>query len=164
MSETVAVATWTLRQIDQARRLYAEAQVADEMVHRHGEDVVLEATRGELFKALRGLAHPFAIELDAGDLELLALRDPTTPWHVTVKARWNPSTNACELRGGPRDGEVIAHQRPGEPLFLPRIAPLPHLVNDDATSAASGRADLADRYELAGWSETHRRWVYEATR
>ena len=160
MSETVAVATWTLRQIDQARGLRGRLYVWDDVIRQH-EDEVMGATRGELAEALKQMAHPFAIDIHEGDLEFTTWRDETVPFAVRVDCRWNPTTNACEMRGGPRDGEVWANQHPGEPLKFAVLESTPWYAADDTTEADAALTTRTVVYVLAGWSETHRRWVYE---
>lgn len=151
--------TWTLDQINQAERLRARLVLDDGMVQRDAE--VQEYAADEMAKQLIHMAHPFGIELHRDDFEVQWTRDDATPWQVMGKMRWRPATQTVELRGGHLDGQRWAVQKVGEPLLVPRPAVMPWLDESTETSATAV-TKIADTYELAGWREDDRVWVYEA--
>lgn len=155
--------TWTLEQIAQARRLRASLVIDAEILDRYGEEVCREA-EGEMAKRLTHMAHPFGIELGTArdDYEIVWERDDATPWHVTGRMRWNPSTSTAELRGGHLDGQRYALQRIGDPFRVPRPAVTP-FFDEDATHASAAMTEMADTYELVGWREDEHVWVYAAS-
>lgn len=153
------MSTWTLHQIGQVRGLWAQADVDVELLMKH-EVEVAAATRAELFDQLRHHAHPLAVELHIDDMELLRKDFAEKPWLVTFQARWNPSTNAVEMRGGPIDGAVYTVQKVGEPIKVPTLnAARPWLHDDAAPATITSNTVL---YEYTGWNEAERRWVYSA--
>jgi hypothetical protein len=151
--------TWTREQIGQAERLTAKVALDDSLLTRHPE--VAEYAADKMARQLTHMAHPFAIELHRDDFEVQWTRDDATPWQVMGEMRWRPTTNAVELRGGHLDGVRYAVQKVGEPLRIPRAATTPWWTENEE-SATAGVTGMADTYELVGWREEERVWVYEA--
>jgi hypothetical protein len=158
MTET-APYTWTLDQIRQVRSLYANARVDIEALERDAE-AVMNATRHKLAKMLQHEARPFAVELHAGDLEFDECREDSAPFTITIRSRWNPTTNEIVLSGGRNDGQAMAIQKVGDPIRIPVLNALDAFMSED-THPATEISMNHDTYELAGWAEHDRRWVYE---
>lgn len=155
------MSTWTLEQISNVRGLWAETTVDEARTTQ--ADALWDAVRSELFKTLRHMAHPFAVELDGGDLEFHKSDVADRPWMFTVKARWNPSTHEVELRGGPADGRILAVARVGESLKVPVLTAPVYLMDADLYDPTGDLTPSnAIRYDYAGWNESGRRWVYSA--
>ena len=148
--------TWTLEQVKQVRGLRAHMTVDAELVERHGDEARNEVAT-EMAKHLTHMAHTFAIELHWDDLEVQWSDVQDEPWHLAADMRWCPPTKTVELHGGHLDGQRYAIQHVGEPVRVPR--PMYTQVDhpEDVITA------LADTYELVGWREDERVWVY-ATR
>jgi hypothetical protein len=153
--------TWTLAQVAQAEGLRASVVVADEVIRRDPEHAQAFA-EDEMAKRLTSMAHPFGIELHRDDFEVIWECDEATPWQVTGRMRWHPTTNAVELRGGHLDGQRWATQRVGDPFRVLRPATTPWWSDADETEATAAITEIVDTYELVGWREDERVWVYEA--
>lgn len=151
--------TWTMTQVAQAKRLYAKVTLDGTLIPRPEDaDAVTQGAEREMFKQLVNMAHPFAIELHPGDMETSWSRPADRPWHIDGEMRWRPSTNCVELRGGHLDGQRYAIQRIGDPLRVRRPALSPWLGSGTKTEAVL--MEIADTYELVGWREDERVWVY----
>lgn len=152
--------TWTMDQVRRAESLRASLVVDAELIARD-PDFVRDAAVHEMAKYMAHLGHPYGLELHEGDFEAIWERSDSTPWQVTGRLRWHPRTNAVELRGGYFDGQRYAVRVVGEPLRVPRVATTPWLEADAGTAEAA-LTEMAETYELAGWREDERVWVYEA--
>lgn len=152
---------WTREQIQQARGLRAQAVVDQEMIDRRALLDVFAATRQRLARAIVEMAHPFAIEINPGDLHFEEVEEGFV---VDVVACWRPTTKEVHFRGGARDGEILAIPNAGPfgTVRVPRLA----LSAMDASGGVdpAALATLADLYECVGWHETDRRWIYEVRR
>lgn len=81
---------------------------------------------------------------------------------VTYEARWRPQTLDAQawLDGGPANGHLVhrPHVSPSDRL---QVAVLPAVVNPQRDPGPD--LDLTDihfTYQLAGWAESERFWVY----
>lgn len=152
--------TWTMAQVHAASRLRASVVVDAELIARNPEPVQRKVA-GKMGDRLIDMGHPLGIEIHPGDLEVVWETSDERPWEVTGRARWNPRTHEAELLGGHLDGQRYAIRNVGEPLRVPRPAVSPWFDHDAARSEAT-LAEIADTYELAGWREAERVWIYEA--
>lgn len=150
---------WTLDQIEQVRGLYARAHLDSELEDRSG-GAASRVARDKMTRKLIDMAHPFAVEPHPEDFAVIAERSDAHPRNVVLTCAWRPTTNAAILRGGPRDGERWAMQRVGDPFVVEWITGTPWL-DADATHAEAAITTRTITYELAGWHETERCWVYE---
>lgn len=153
--------TWTMEQVYSVGQIRAKCHLDRELEDRTGGEASSVA-RDKMAKRIIAMGRPLGVEIHAGDLEFVAETSAEVPWSVTVAARWNPSTNGVELRGGPRDGERWAVQKVGDPFFVEAIQSTPWLGDEEASEVALGVRRFT--YELAGWNESERLWVYELTR
>lgn len=142
--------TWTMEQVRHARGLRARAEVDAVDVERYGDDI-RSAAASKMARSLIHMAHSFAIELCVDDFDVTWSDIDGEPWRVAADMRWRPSMRPVELRGGHLDGQRYNIKHIGEPLRVPRPA-----HPGDLTPA------FADTYELVGWREDERVWVYEA--
>ena len=152
--------TWTLEQVKQVRGLRAHMTVDAELVERHG-DAARDAVATQMAKHLTRMAHTFAVELHWDDLEVQWSDVPKEPWHIAADMRWRPPTKTVELHGGHLDGQRYGLEHVGESIRVPKPAPFAWLPAD--LNPGDLVPDLADTYELVGWREDERVWVY-ATR
>lgn len=150
---------WTMEQVRQVQRLRADAIIDDELVHRHG-DAALDTVRDKMVKTLVDMAHPFAVEPHHADFVLSRDELPDRPWQIRVRLQWAPTTNTVTLRGGARDGQRVTVRKVGDPLHVEILQETPW-VNHDATHTEIAFDTNRVTYQLAGWHETERCWVYE---
>lgn len=148
--------TWDLDTIGKVRCLYSEGWVDQFLAQRAQVDVVA-LTRETLADILVREAHALAVEIHPGDLEFRDAPSDSVPFTIHVQARWAPKTNEIELRGGHVDGTVMAWQWIGEPIRIPRPSSPIHMPADALYPATSVLT-----FEMVGWSESSRRWVYAA--
>lgn len=148
---------WTMEQVQQVRGLRIAMYVSDEALQRDHGDLVATARR-QMARQLVAMARPFAVEVDPDDITLLS---ETGRMDLRLSCRWEPSTNAAILVGGPRDGERWAIQKVGEPLVMESLQSLPWLDQNATDGESIVHVDRV-RYELAGWHEVERCWVYQA--
>lgn len=149
-----------MEQVGQVRGLYARMHLDVELEERSGGKAS-RAARDEMTRKLIDMAHLFAVEPHPEDFAIVAERSDETPWTVALSCAWQPTTNAAILRGGPRDGERWAMQRVGDPFVVEWMTSTPWLDADDATHAEAAITTGRITYELAGWHETERVWIYE---
>ena len=150
---------WAMEQVRQVQGLRARCLV-DLQDNEQSQGVAAEVAGGKMVRKLIDMAHPFAVEPHPDDFDFLAERPVETPWALTLSCRWAPRTNAAVLLGGPRDGERWAMQRVGEPFRVEVLATTPWFDTDD-THAEAAVTSRTVTYELAGWHETERCWIYE---
>ena len=129
--------TWTMEQVRQARGIYAAAVIDPIMLERARVDV-MQAARRKMFRKMVEMARPFVIELNPADVRF---HEEADPFGIKVTSWWEPHTQEVELRGGVRDGEILAF----------RDAPHGSLMVAVSTPI---------EYRCVGWSESDRRWVY----
>lgn len=147
-----------MEQVYAAKRLRASLVVDKDHLARH-EEAAASAASEAMAKRLVDMGHPLGIELHRDDFEVIWEDDQSTPWQATGRMRWNPTTNTAELRGGHLDGQRYAIQRIGDPLRIVRPVASPWLdISEDASQATL--TELTDTYELVGWREDSRVWVY----
>lgn len=148
------MSTWTLDQIRQASRLRAEMVLDAEL------DGAQPEAAEEMAKKLIDMAHPLGIELGLhpDNYEVVWEVDESKPWEIRGRMRWHPSTHEVELRGGHLDGQRYTLERIGEPFRVPRSTP-PVWAEREPLGPAE-QTSLSDVYELAGWSEDARVWIY----
>lgn len=153
---------WTMNQVRQARGLRAVARVDAATLDRYGDDA-RESAVSKMARKLREDAHAFAIELDDRDFEVQWFKIEGQPWDMEVRVQWSPATTEVELQGGPVDGMRVTIPHVGDALRVPRFDDPVAMLDADAHCPTAVIPDLADTYELVGWREDERVWVY-ATR
>lgn len=102
------------------------------------------------------MAHPFAVELHPADFQFNE-QEAEEPWRgVRIRAWWEPAVRTVEILGGHEDGTLFEVERAGDPIWPIWLAPLlPVRFEPDAETPAP------IVFEMTGWDETNRRWVYE---
>lgn len=149
---------WTMDQVRQVRGLGATV-LLDAGMESQSQGQASEVAADKMARKLIDMAHPFAVEIHRDDLSIERESPASTPWTVRLTCRWQPTTNAAILMGGPRDGEKWAIQKVGDPLRVEVLGSTGWLDNS-ATSAESALSIYAMTYELTGWHEAERCWVY----
>lgn len=155
--------TWDRGQIHQVSRLRVELQI-DNAYFRTPEEgqAAIEFANIEMAKQLIEMGRPIAVEINPADTDTVWYRDDSKPWVVQGKMRWAPKTNIAELRGGHLDGIRYAIRQIGDPFKVQRPEIKPWKDKSDLESASEINV-TTDIYELVGWREEERVWVYEAT-
>lgn len=144
------MATWTLQQIDQVEGMYVRF-----VLDRIGE---LEKATQKASRKFIVDAHPLGVMVDSRDLVYDVGPGPNGTQLVT--GRWRPMTAHVELLGGSRDGEVLAYAYAaiGRRLELPIADDLPWFAAErDARVRVLAPTEF---YDLVGWREGSRRWLY----
>jgi hypothetical protein len=153
------MSVWSREQISQARGIRARARIDQTLAVRARLDV-MSATRQKMFKNMADIGHSFAIELSPTDIQFReAEADGFT---IEVVGWWEPQVNEVEFRGGPHDGQRMAIEKPGQPVRLYLPPPMPALLNEGQSEPTSLTNDIAT-YDVTGWHEQERVWIYEAT-
>lgn len=150
--------TWTMEQVRQVKGLRAAVHLDLELVDRSGGQAPIHAA-DKMVRKLIDMAHPFAVEPHPEDFDFIVERPAETPWAAILRCHWAPRTNAAILQGGPRDGERWAMQRIGDPFTVEWLTETPWL-DTDATHAEAAIIPGRITYELTGWHEGERAWVY----
>lgn len=154
MAEVIP-AVWSLEQVRQVQRLFVRLEV-----DRHYGRDVLDSVGSRLAHALTIDARPLAVELDARDFHMEQTDE--SDFTVTYTMGWRPSVKTVELAGGLKDGEVIEWEGAPSPFRVPSIIQMDPF-DPRWTEAVDPTAPLEPQsvaYELAGWSEHNRRWIY----
>lgn len=152
--------TWTMDQVRHASRLRAQLEVDAALIARDSDNVK-GAAENEMAKKVIAMGHPFGIEINHADLEAVWTREDNKPWVVAGVMRWNPRVATAELRGGHLDGQRWALREVGEPLRVPIDTMTPWL-DSAATETFAATVSMTLTYELVGWREDERVWVYQA--
>ena len=147
-------ATWDMDTVGKVRNLMCDAAVSMEM-----PSGAHEAARLKAAEILKREAQTFAVDLCLGDVTFGITELPD--FHaVRYRARWRPATREVELVGGASDGRILQVERVGDSMRA--IKPPPTLTwvcpTDDALTTLEPNYET---YELAGWREVERRWVYQ---
>lgn len=157
--------TWTMEQVHQVERLYAEMVLDGKFFHQDGINRkvdIEEFSNKEMGKQLVEMGHPLGVEMNPQDFEVVWYRDEAKPWAVIGKMRWQPKTNIAELRGGHLDGTRYALRKIGDPFKAHRPEALPWKDKSEVATSSEFTV-VTDIYELVGWREDERVWVYQAT-
>ncbi len=155
--EAATAAVWTVEQINQARGLYARL-LLDRALLAAGRESAMEVVRDKLWRKMRDLGHPFAIEVQPEDLQFREVDEDDQL--VRVDCRWNPQTTTAEMRGGPNDGEIVDFRDAGDPIIPLYFPARPaSLVGVELDPSRLGPIKV--EYRLGGWSEHEHRWVYD---
>ena len=144
---------WNNATVAELRRLYVTGAIDHEFVFTTPK--AMDKFRLLLAKRLVNEAHVLVIEANILDVQFKDTE--VEPFATTVHAYWSPATHEVEFRGGQEAGTcmMVKHlDRPlriplrRSPVFLPEANPM--VLTDHALT-----------YQMAGWSETNRRWVYD---
>jgi hypothetical protein len=147
------VSIWTLDQVRQVQRLYVDLWVSDELVAT--SEHVLPTARKQAIRGLIHAAHPLAVEIDPLDVAFTEEPDARR-FAVRIRGYWQPSVRTVEMAGGASDGVLVDVQDVERPILVP--VPTAHPLLDE-TFPSSPRLD-ALQYQLSGWSETDRVWIF----
>ena len=144
---------WDNATVAELRRLYVTGAIDHEVVFTTPKS--MDEFQLILAKRLVNEAHVLVIEADIHDVQFVDTE--VGPFATTVLAHWAPKTHEVEFRGGQEDGIVMMVKDLDHPLrvslrrspvFLPEANPM--VLTDHAIT-----------YQMAGWSETNRRWVFD---
>ena len=147
---------WPMQTVYAVQRLRAHLDIDRLTVERYGDDA-LDSAKSELVKVLQRLAESHAVMPHAMDFAFHR-EDDASPFTLRLTAAWRPESKDVELHGGPADGQVFTLQRVGDPFLVPTLPSPMTFVTDETSSPALIPHHL--QYEIAGWHEGSRRWVY----
>jgi len=142
---------WDNATVAELRRLYVTGVID----HAFTAPNVMAEFWFLLAKRLVNEAHVLVVEVDVHDVQFDDAE--VEPFATTVRAWWSPKTHEVEFRGGQEDGTIMTVKDLDHPLRIPlRHSPVflpeanPMVLPDHAIT-----------YQMAGWSETNRRWVFD---
>ena len=144
---------WNNATVTELRRLYVTGAIDHEFVFTIPK--AMDEFRLLLAERLVNEAHVLVIEAHVGDVQFKDIE--VERFATTVRAWWAPATHEVELRGGQEDGTCVMVEHLDRPVHVPlRCSPVflpeanPMVLTDHVIT-----------YQMAGWSETDRRWVYD---
>lgn len=154
--------TWSKETISKVSRLYSEMTVDNALynVNQRGQRGVGDVETHVRERVAKEFVDRCAKECDAtvhpDDLVFVSRKNEDHAWLTTVKVRWAPETKGIELRGAHRqDGLMLAYQHaPSSPLVMENVK----LSKDDFAPVRT-----EELWEMSGWSEDRRHWVYSLT-
>lgn len=148
---------WDLKTVRQVEHLYVEGLLDEHHLGSFAEFHEILATR------LKHEAHALAVEVDVRDVQFRDTTEDDDRNKARRRARgaWSPLTREVEMRGGEQDGVVATWERLGEPLRFPKRQGVMFVPESEMFVMPPDRPFDVDTYELAGWSEADRHWVYD---
>jgi hypothetical protein len=154
------------------RGYYARGDIDTEVIIRHGNDA-LNSLGDRLYRELVGhigTAWPVKIEREDCVLE----KTGETPWRATYIMHWQPIDRPGEVMdpGSCHDGLAVP-----PPDAIGNYYGILRLPNDDPNITGLYVADpdtgehpiitaenRTTAYEVTGWSDLHRQWIYARTK
>lgn len=154
------MATWTRRQIGQVSGLKTSAWLDEYSIVSTGGNA-LEWTKNRLCRMFITEARTFAVEVHAADVQYRESQtDDEERQNIRrIDAYWQPATHEIELRGGEKDGEILAVRDVWQPVVFAVSRPVEWFSESLAPSPTSPAFDRVT-YEMQGWREDERRWVF----
>lgn len=139
------------------QQLTVEVRVSGNL--RRGEFVT--TLRRRAIAKLNDLAASYAVDLTADDVVYTMLPGRPDAWGCNLyRCRWEPSSLAAELRGGPKDGQVLQLASPRQQIVFQVLAP------DWRSAAAADPGGLIPKvryvYERTGFNLATRAQVFTA--
>lgn len=149
---------WTLAMVQDVERLGMAIQLDKGLLHRYPE--AKERTQQEMTRKLVRLAHPFGVEINPADV---AFHESEEPFGLKIYAQWRPATTLVEFRGGHIDGQrmTVTPELIRKPIRIPRLES--NLFRPEEEALLPGTMSEPLQYDLAGWHEEERHWIYDAT-
>ena len=148
---------WDLAKVGEVYRMQVDALVDIEMLQRSGAYTnVPQITVDAMIEQLLEGIHTLAVEADMLDFRLKNWTDQARDaQHYQV--RWSPRTKnaGIELVGGPKDGELLTVEDINDPVFF-----ADQLAFDWGKTRPEDPAWRTLTYELSGWHEQQRHWMF----
>lgn len=160
--------TWSKETISKVSRLYSEITSDNSLynANQRGQRGVGDAEAHVKERVAKEFVDRCAKECDVTvhveDLVFVSQRSEDHAWLTTVKVRWGPETQTIELRGAHRrDGLMVTLQNaPRSPLVMEHLSS-PVLMADKSDDPCP--PIMQELWEMSGWSEDQRHWVYSLT-
>ena len=148
------MAIWDMKQVRAVSQLRIEGWLAYEAIESAYINLQsLEVER--MASRFVDEAHALAVEVEKIDLQLDMWRENNkSAMHYRIY--WKPTTRVIELRGGPKDGELLEVQDIHNPVLVTENLPL-----FTEPLEPGPQAWMALEYKMAGWSEQKRHWVFD---
>lgn len=149
---------WSMQQVRWVSALRTTLRVDLEQIESVPPGVGASAAGSLLSQELAKMAQPYGVDIDRQDVKVRQRPDEVTPHSVLFTARWWPAVTEVELSvPGGTDGQVLQLREVGEPLVV-SVHPTIGALRDKAPEELVPQRKVV--FELDGWNETHRRWIY----
>lgn len=136
-----------------------QAVVVDkEQIAAVPDGMAARAAGSMLCRELARAAQSYGVDVDDRDVEICSRDDDSVPFATLFVARWWPSTSVVELDGAHEfDGQVMEVREVGVPILVA-------VRSVSALQSGSACPGVSDEmmFELDGWNEDDRRWIYRA--
>jgi hypothetical protein len=148
---------WTLEMLHSVERLGMSMEL--DIATLYGYPEAKERTKHEMSQRMVRFAHPLGVEIHPEDI---AFREEEQAFSLKLYARWRPTTTLVEFRGGYVDGQrmTAAPDLIGQPIRVPAREPVTFALTKEEMVP---RPSDPLQYDLAGWHEQERHWIYDAT-
>jgi hypothetical protein len=159
------VEVWDMHKVFAVRRAGAQVALDPDLIERAQIDV-MEYTKDHLVKELQDVCRASAVvDIDERDVrfrqrETLDFGYPL----LMVRAQWMPTETVVSFVGGPSDGVLmqVTESHIWGPLRIP--------VRDDGPTMWDPESPVVPVpltvavYEMSGWNNTSRHWLYQFRR
>ena len=149
---------WSLNVLNAVRGLQVSKSISDRMlISVYNPDELVKTTCKELLFTITEAGLTCAVELNPFDLTIERVHDPETLANRFL-CHWQPTTEKTEIRGGAIDGQVVTVHALDSKLVIPLNG-----AQLDVGQKMQWPPDpvLIEVYELAGWDEEKRHWVFD---
>lgn len=151
-----------MRAVARLRTKITVSSVHESYVRRHVA-VGIQSLKNRAAAELQAAAETYGVDLHASEvvIEPLPVTDAPAPGLLSYEGRWCPQMGSVELRGGMKDGLVLALPSWRDVVEFRLLAP-----NWREVIAVGGFPDgvvpkVLYRYALAGYDERARRYFFE---
>lgn len=159
---------WDMATVRAVQYYEAQGDIDLTVLHRGGDDA-RNALFDKLFRVLSGtINETWPVAIDKADCRAIKASESRALMTETYLMRWQPRDRPGEIMGGPHDGvttpppDAIGNYM--GPLRMPNYDPsiASMYVRDPITGEHPiiTRANRYTEYEVTGWSDLHRRWIY----
>lgn len=124
--------------------------------------VAIQSLKNHAAANLQAAAETYGVDIHPSEVvvEPLPVGDAPAPGLVSYRARWFPEMGSVELRGGPKDGLVIALRCWRDQIDFRVLAPGWQDVIAAGGSLREPLPKLLYSYRLAGYDEHARRYFF----
>lgn len=154
--------TWNMSTVNKVRRLFVDIDISQMALNADA----IETTRLNAAATLRNWAHAYGVDLHPDDVGV-AERDPELDHFVSdivpFRAAWRPTTTEVEIvQTGEHDGRIMNFGRVEDQLRLPVTRSWESAARYGDPSPVANRDHRVEivEFQLAGWREVERRWIY----
>ena len=147
---------WNLEVTNAVLGLGCDYRLPNEAMYRYiNTEAMVEQILQDLRRTLMEAAFTCAVELNPFDIVIDRFSDEILD-ATRFRCRWRPSTKEIIMWGGPADGQMLTVENPYQIIRIP-VMPNISLAQMPATPEVLPEAL---NYEMAGWNEDKRHWVF----